>query len=370
MTEETRKTEIEHVEAVVAQPNALEQMERASIDIQIATAKKYPRSLEVFYKRAIAMVTLDEETAKSCIYRRPVGKEGGKMKYVEGESVRLAEIVAASYGNIRVGGIVIEMTERHVKAVGMAHDLESNYAVRAEVVESTLTKQGVPFSERMRIVVAKAAQSKAIRDAIFRIVPKSVCKPLADKAKVVARGNAKTFETRRKNVLDWIENIKIKPERVWVAIGVNGPEDIGLDDLVLLAGLKTAIDDKDITVAEAFPSLQAEQKQGVDALAEKIAAKKEEKTTKKKRGRPKKENKNVKEPESQKKEIAPPAAQVETPTEPKSEKLPRTATKPAPKTEAKYKCLRCGRKISESKILKDDDNNCSCPYCFGDVEDL
>jgi len=171
--------EIEHVEAIAVTANALEQMERANIDIQIATARAYPRSMKKFYARAEAMVTLDETTAASCLYRRPVGKEGNQMKYAEGESIRLAEIVASCFGNIRVAGMITEMTPRYVKALGVAHDLETNTAYRAEVVESTVTRNGVPFSERMRVVVAKAAQSKAIRDAIFRIVPKSLCKPLA-----------------------------------------------------------------------------------------------------------------------------------------------------------------------------------------------
>jgi hypothetical protein len=354
MTEETKltKPDTQHVEAIVVQPNALEQMERASIDIQIATAKKYPRSLDVFYKRATAMVTLDEETAKSCIYRRPVGKEGGRMKYVDGESIRLAEIVAASYGNIRAGGIVTEMEERYVKAVGMAHDLESNYAVRAEVVESTVTKHGVPFSERMRVVVAKAAQSKAIRDAIFRIVPKSVCKPLADKAKEVAKGDIKTFEARRKGVLEWIKSIKIKPERVWAAIGINGPDDIGMDDLVLLAGLKTAIEDKDVTVAESFPPLQADGKPGVEGLEERLSKPKDEEPPKKKRGRPKKEKKDVeakgKEPGEQEGK-GPEESQEETATQEKVQQ---------------WQCNVCHR------ITEMLDKNRHCPSCFSSVTEL
>ena len=59
----------------VITPNALEAITRGEIDCQISTAKKYPRSLTLFKERALAMATMDQETAESCIYVRPVGKE-------------------------------------------------------------------------------------------------------------------------------------------------------------------------------------------------------------------------------------------------------------------------------------------------------
>ena len=57
----------------VMAPSALESLERASIDVQVATAHRYPRSIEQFRKRAMAMVSQDVEVAESCIYSRPVG---------------------------------------------------------------------------------------------------------------------------------------------------------------------------------------------------------------------------------------------------------------------------------------------------------
>src|SRR6267142_3715512 len=171
----------------VMQPSAVQAMEAASIDIQIKTAHAYPRSMKSFKERGLAMVCMDEDTAESCIYVRPVGKElvSGKWveKMAEGPSIRCAEIVAACYGNIRVFARIIEQTERYVKCAGFAHDLESNSAGGAEVTESTVKGNGEPYSERQRALVAKATQSKAYRDAIFRIVPRALAKPLIEAAK-------------------------------------------------------------------------------------------------------------------------------------------------------------------------------------------
>lgn len=243
----------ENVEVLEAEQTAVERIEKVNIDVQISTAHRYPRSIQLFKNRAMEMVTLDEETAQSCIYRRPVGKKGGKMQYAEGKSIRMAEIVGSCFGNLRVGAILVEQTERYVKARGMAHDLESNFAASSEVVESTVDRNGNPYSERMRIVVAKACLAKARRDATFQVVPGALCKTLEDAARKTAIGTTKTIGKRRKIVLDWINKAGIEPERVYAALGIKGAEDIGLEELETLTGIKTAIKEGDVTIEEAFP---------------------------------------------------------------------------------------------------------------------
>jgi hypothetical protein len=230
-------------------------LERAEIDVQIATARAYPRSLEQFQKRALSMATLDEETAESCIYQRPVGD--GKI--AEGASIRLAEIVAASYGNLRVASRLIEQTERFVKCEGVAIDLESNYAGKSEVIEPTVTKEGRPYSERQRAVVAKAALAKAYRDATFKVIPRSVCKSIIDAAKKVAAGDEKTIDSRKKRAQDWLKLIKVDDSRAFRALGVQGWSDVGVSHLLVITGLRTAINDGDTTVDEAFPGLSIKQ---------------------------------------------------------------------------------------------------------------
>lgn len=250
----------------VLQPSTAGLMERAAIDSQVATAHAYPRSLAMFQKRALEMVTLDEETAESCIYSRPVGKQKNEatgayeMKFAEGNSVRLAEIVAACYGNIRVSCRVVEQTERFVKCEGVAHDLESNYAAKSEVMEATIKRDGTPYDERLRIVIAKATLSKARRDALFQVVPKALCKKISDAAKKVATGDSSTLENRRKKVGEWLKSINIDDARLFATLGVKGWSEIGLEHIETLTGLKTAMKDGDTTKDEAFPPLV---KQGV-----------------------------------------------------------------------------------------------------------
>lgn len=68
---------------------------RAEIDIQIATAHKYPRDLKRSIKTAKDMATSSVEIAEDCRYMKPVGKDrNGVMQYADGPSVRLAEIMS------------------------------------------------------------------------------------------------------------------------------------------------------------------------------------------------------------------------------------------------------------------------------------
>lgn len=261
VSEMAREGELMSVDASVNQ--ALAQITKAEIDQQIATAHAYPRSIARFQKRALEMVTLDEETAESCIYSRPVGKkkdENGNWvtEYAEGMSIRLAEIVGACYGNLRVGAMMVEMNPRYVKARGYAHDLESNFANASEVIEATVDKNGNPYSERMRAVVAKAALSKARRDATFTVVPKALCKALETAARQTAIGDASTLGKRRAAVMSWVNKLGIDPARVFAALNITGEADIGIDQLTTLTGLKTSIKDGEVKIDEAFPELKAD----------------------------------------------------------------------------------------------------------------
>lgn len=272
MIDDSAETGAELVEAT-----SIEKLQRAEIDVQVATAKRWPREIDKFKRRAIALATLDDETAESCLYRRPVGKENGKEVFAEGMSIRMAEIVGASYGNLRVAATIIEQTERKVVARGMAFDLEANFASSSEVVESTVTKTGAPYSERMRVVIAKSALAKARRDATFQVVPRAIAKPVEEAVKQLLMGNAESLEKRRSRVVGWISKLGIDVKRVYAALGINGPSDLTSEELEKLTGIKTAIKDGEVGIDEAFPELPKKMKlaAGVSEVPEDIAPKTE-----------------------------------------------------------------------------------------------
>lgn len=259
MFNDENKNEITTLEPELLMGNggSAAELERASIDMQISTAKKYPRSLEKFKQNAVFMATIDEETAASCLYRRPVGKnQDGKQNFAEGMSIRMAEIVAANFGNLRVGARIISQTPEQVVAQGVAHDLESNFCSSAEVVEPTIDKYGKPYSERMRVVVAKAALAKAWRDATFKVVPRALAKPVEAAVKNLLFGNAASIEKWRTWAKGFIKSLSIDEKRVYKVLNVEGIDDLRSEHFEILVGIQNALKTNDTDIDSAFPAIE------------------------------------------------------------------------------------------------------------------
>lgn len=239
---ETENTNIN----IVAQ-DALSLITKAEIDTQIATAKAFPRSLKMFHDRALSMATLTEDIAASCSYSLP---RGGKT--LEGPSVRMAEIIVSSFGNIRSGARVIANDGKTITAQGICHDLETNNSVTVEIKRRITDKNGKTFNEDMQTVTGNAACAIAFRNAVFKVVPAALCQDIYDKAKEVARGTAETLVKRRDKAIDYFNSIGVKNEQIISVLEIKKIEDIDLDKLSILTGMKAAIKNGEATVTSLF----------------------------------------------------------------------------------------------------------------------
>lgn len=234
---------------VAAIGSSVEAMTRGEIDIQVATAKRYPRSLVSFKQRALEMATLDQETAESCIYALP--REG---KTIEGPSARLAEILASAYGHMRVEGKPVEYDDKFVTARGTAWDVQNNVIIAFETKRRITGKNGKRFSDDMIGVTSNAATSIAIRNAVLKVVPKAFWGPIYEACRTAAVGKASTLADTRAKSLAYFQKMGVTSERVFALLEVRGVEDITLEHVATLKGLATAIKEGDTSVDEAFPA--------------------------------------------------------------------------------------------------------------------
>lgn len=220
---------------------------KAEIDTQIATAKAFPRSETMFLERAISRATLNEEIAQSCIYALP---RGGKP--IEGPSVRLAEIIVASYGNLRASARVVENDGKMVTSQGVCHDLENNTAVSIDVKRRITDKHGKTFNEDMQVVTGNASNAIAFRNAVFKVIPMAYTNMIFEKVKEVARGTAKTLTERRNKAVEWFNEQGVKNDQLCESLGIKKIEDIDLDKLMVLSGMKSALKNGESTIKEMF----------------------------------------------------------------------------------------------------------------------
>jgi hypothetical protein len=224
--------------------------DKAAIDVQIATAKNYPRNVQRAISNSIAIVTLDSETASTCTYSLP---RGGKP--ITGPTVHLAKILAQNWGNLRVEAKVISVDKTQITSQAIAFDLENNLAIKVEVKRSILGKSG-RFSEDMIVVTGNAANAIALRNAILAVIPRGIVDKVYREATRTITGDL-SDETKliakRKKVFDGFANTYGVTEReVLNAIGKAAIEHVTQDDLVVLIGIGQAIKDGDTTTELVF----------------------------------------------------------------------------------------------------------------------
>ncbi len=244
--------ETDNVEVV----GVVQQITKAEAETQLDIARRYPRDLIQVREKVLQLATLDQETAAACFYSLP---RGGRT--VTGNSVRLAEILAGCYQHLRIGTRVVEtdLVRGVVTSQGICHDVENNVSVTIEkqrkIQRKKNAKAGDPYDEDMITLTCNANSAIAFRDAVFKVVPAALIKPIIGKIKEAARGKG-TMDERRAVVMKRLKELfKLDEKRVFAAVGIKSVDDIDLSILDRLIGMGTAIKDGEYTVKDLFPEV-------------------------------------------------------------------------------------------------------------------
>ena len=252
----------EEQEVQVLAPTAIEALERASIDQQIATAHRYPRSLARFKRTALEIATVDPEVAETCFYKL---KRGGNV--IEGPSIRMAEVFAQAWGNLRIGARVIDEGEKYVTAQGVCHDLESNIQRSSEVRRRITNRDGKRYNDDMIITTMNAACAIATRNAVLGVVPAALQKPILRAVKQVSIGQAITMDERRGRIVQAFSKMGVSGEQIEAYLEKR-IEEITLDDYELLKGTFNQLRDGEAEVDDVFPPAEKGAKKAPPPSAE------------------------------------------------------------------------------------------------------
>jgi hypothetical protein len=225
------------------------QLVAAEVNQQITTARAYPRSIDRSMKNIKSLATLDEQSAKECVYALPRGN-----KPIKGPSIRLAEIIATQWGNCRIGARVVHVdrVEKFVEAEGIFHDLETNSATTARVRRRLSDKNGRLLNDDMIVVTGNAACSIAKRNAILSGVPKGVWRNAYDAVERVLAGDIKTIAVKRAETMKLFAAFGVKPAMIFEALEIGGEADINADNLIMLYGMYEALKSGEETVETMF----------------------------------------------------------------------------------------------------------------------
>ncbi len=234
---------------------------RGEIDIQVATAQRYPRVLAKCKADLLTLACVTQVTAGKCTYSIPIG---GSPK--RGPSAYFARLLARAWKHIRVQGRIIGSTDTEAIAEGICWDLECNVAFRREarrtIIYSETNRKGQRYVDHMVTATTLVVQSIAERKAILATIPEPLWQHEYDQIVDTARGAAATLEKRRTEAMRWFDAKGIKPDQVLQLVNLPSWEDAGLDDVVEMHAIAEAIRTGEVTVLELLAEITKKPENG------------------------------------------------------------------------------------------------------------
>ena len=256
--------------------DVIEALNRSEVDIQIATAHRFPRDIRRAKDNIAAIAMMSKDVAYSCFYHLERKGADGTVNNIEGISIRLAEIIASQWGNLRVQSRIISNDGKFVTAQGVCHDLESNLAVSVEVKRSITNKWGGTFSTDMQMVTSNAACSIAFRHAVGKVVPAVIIEDIVQDIRkksleaIKSDGIAESWQ----KVLDTFVALGASESQILFYISKSSANEVSAEDIQILRGLYTAIKEGSTNINDSLIQPQKESKREKESKKEKNEAQK------------------------------------------------------------------------------------------------
>lgn len=247
---------------------------KAEIESAFIIALKMPRSIQQA-RIEIADSCKNVEFAGKAIYKKPVAG-----KFIEGPSIRFAEEMIRSWGNIKVQHVTIY--EDEVKRISriVVMDLQKNISYSAHIVVEKIVerkngKNREVVGERVnskneRVFIVKATDdeirnkeltmvSKEIRNASLRLIPQYIIdEAMAVARKTLAKGVSSDVASAMKPLLEGFAELNIKPNDLEQYLG-HKVETVSPAELLNLRAVYTTIKDGEATWQSYIEKIDAKE---------------------------------------------------------------------------------------------------------------
>lgn len=218
-------------------------VDRSQIDIQISTAKAWPRDVVRFVRQCKAICTMSREFAESCNFTLPRGN-----KLISGPSIRFSEVLASEWHNLRIASAPGVTAEDYVTAEGLFYDVENNYAYREESRRPIVDKDGRRYNADMINMTMNAARAVARRNAVLGGIPRGYWLPVYEGV-IDMIGSKQGLEDRVAKALAYLNKTwNLSQDDVFRILTVKKLSEIGSVELVALIGISNALRDGETTV--------------------------------------------------------------------------------------------------------------------------
>lgn len=243
----------------------VEAQTRGEFMTQVDVAKRYPRSVAAFKRDMTTMATMTKEIASSCMYLLP--GRGDRGKPISGPSIRMAEIMATAWGNLRMKAGLVAIEEQNVIVTATVWDMERNMAHTEELTASIMSKYG-RYKPEMITVAIRAAQKKCLRNAILAVVPRAYYEEVKDKIVKVAAGTEKDLKKAAADMVAYLKaTYQVTDAQVLAVLRRETVDEITAEDLAIIRMYVTSIKEEEVTAEEVFGKAQT----ATDNLADRLA---------------------------------------------------------------------------------------------------
>ena len=222
------------------------------VQAAIVLAKRFPRD-EFEATERIKRACQRKSLADQAVYSYPRGKE-----CVSGPSIRLAETLAKTWGNIDYGIIELEQKDGSSEMMAYAWDLETNTRVTKifTVEHKRDTKKGSYKLTDSRDIYEATANfgARRMRACILGLTPGDVVDMAVEECKkTMSNGDTRPMQERISQMLSVFKSeFGVTKEQVEEYVG-RPAGSYGNEEIILLQGVYKAIRDGQATIESYFP---------------------------------------------------------------------------------------------------------------------
>jgi hypothetical protein len=271
------------------------------VKAQAVLARQFPRNenecVAKMKRGAARMVAADRERGgqPKTLYTYP---RGGVE--IQGPSVYLARMMAATWGNIRTSMRVLEVTATHVHVVGCAWDLESNaytetedrFRKRQQRKRGDQTVWVEPDERDLRELTNKRA-AICVRNAILTALPDDIVAGVVGEARRALTADSKTAledsgtaerDAAIKRIVGGFDRLGVSPSDLMGYLG-HPIEELTPEESTALTAIWASISDGETQAWEHFPeAIGKGERPDPETATDKAAAKARETMKARKKG--------------------------------------------------------------------------------------
>ena len=246
-----------------AMAKAQESKEMQEIQAALIIAKRFPRDQMTAYE-GIMNACKRKALAENAIYAYPKGNQ-----VVTGPSIRLAEVLAQSWGNIKMGITEISQSNGVSEVKAFAWDLETNFeSVKIfHVPHLRHTKFGTKTLTDPRDIYEMVANqgSRRLRACILAVIPGDVIDSAVAQCEETLKSGSEPIAERVKKLVAAFSEMGVNVEMLVKRLGHN--LDVTIEaELVVLRGIYKSIKDGMAKREDFFDLVETPTQSDIDDL--------------------------------------------------------------------------------------------------------